>query len=1328
MGELDRSQAVDIFTEVLESTPCIIVFSSQALEFSKNYLKSSSLTAREIFESMMGVHECKIVYKGKDKKENRKYQFIFEKEKISIYLSARQNLAEFQLAYVSDEEFVIPVDPEEFRSATLKIFSEEYINHNTIDFLDSHDLMTSYKEIKEFCKSLETLKEPVREINRAQSRKMWKAYIEGEKALNTDKKNLFVVTEVGKVVREFYNERSMQTVTIKIQAPTIQQRFTKAIQGLPSIKYKNPNVIFKTNNAGEISFNGFVDISDEIMEDISTTSADNCFKVSDAALHALFGSLHLQSTDNLENLLKEINDSLTDFDADYAFDDQTGIYSFKDDTEALYLDKLIENSYKETLCAVRNTMIVCKFSSKQDLDELKQGVSNLPGVIEVLDPVNGQLMLRTDGKVSINTNDDTFSNLRLASCRAVFTPNSFNPAIEIDGLRISGSSYVYTTNDCDQFRQSANAYHQKVIEAYEKKQFIRKEYDYGCFIVPNKAKLRNMQLALVGHKQIKVKSAIGVAEFYPESYENYQQLINQIKELCDDSIELSIEKYQPSVVVKLLSDEPSYCKTIFNSVSEKLSSVNPSFQMSVIDEDDYRDFDYSVEYEDVEALDLFKTELAKQLSLYPTLLSNEFKGTDNGKTLLPFVFDHALNVRFEKKLRCGFVNEDINLVKASEYDAITEAIDLAYELEYQDYDEINDLRRSRTEILRNALKLGRCIARKLDSIKFEISREFSEYMEDRSAKGNVSKFIHVGDYLQFPMVGKSSELKRLSDSMLRITNPNEYYPGSKTRRIPAPANPRLSDFLFDPRYAGEFEEDIEIVKKRITETKIEEFLNEKQLEAVAKAVSAPDIAIIQGPPGTGKTTVIAEIIRQQILKKPNSKILLTSQTNLAVDNALERLQGRRGIRPVRIQNASTDKEIGIEARRYLLDFMEDWCEAPSDENKDNGANLWMDSILRDMDDNAKYASVLKQWREDLTKRDRSTRDQFFNAYKSNVNLVAATCSICGSKQLQEVYSMLYGDSENAFDVVIMDEASKATPLEMSVPMVWGKKIIIIGDHKQLPPMMQEDNIITSLKKAGQQVLADTIESFKESQFEILFRSAIKRKPSIVATLDKQYRMHKQIMNTVGHFYSEELEDGLLCGLADEDMENKNYNARGSRYHGFSLPGLIEPQTHALWVNVDSFESQPSGSTSYVNNGELNAIKTVLKALQKAEGFNEFMDSQKKPEDKEIGVITFYGAQYGKIKEMYKEGAFGDVPCRINVVDKFQGMERNIIIISTVRHNKEHRYGFAEDIRRINVGFSRARRLLIVVGNRQFFRQNPHYMKSIDEMEHLDIKQIQDVLR
>lgn len=1242
-------------------------------------------------------------------------------------MTARQNLTEFSLSYISDEEIVVPTDPSEYKSMNLKFMAEEYINHNLMDFLDRNDLMTLYREIKDFCTSLVSLKEPIREINREQSRRMWKAYIDGERALNTDKKELFVVEEVGTIEKEDYNNRTYSTLTLKVKAPTLQQRLISAIKGVRSTKYNNPNVEFETNKKGEISFAGYVDINEEMQAELSSAAADNCYKLAEDVKHVLSGSLTLQSSENLDELLEDINTSLRDFDA--KFDYAEGVYTFKDDNEALYLDRLVQSKYSETLTTERQTVITTSFKSNQDISSILSAIKEMTGVIDVLDFVNGQILIKTQGKTYLNLNDPALQSVRIAAGRAIFTPTEFRPDVQIEGLSVNGNSYVFTTKETYSFFKTAQEMHQKVIAAYDSKTFIKKEYDYGCFVIPNKGLLRDMQLHFVSNKQIKIKAASGLVEFYPTDYNNYVELLSEVRQHCGESLCIQEQEYHPSVIIKLLSDDINYCKKVYKEVAEKITEITPSFTASFENDETCQILNYTIEYTEMEELSSFHNAINSSINLYPSLLTNEFETNDEGKTILSFEFDHQLNIRFEKNLRNGYVNEDVNLIKANEYDAISEAIDMAYVEDSWDYGAISELKKNKSQLLRDALKIGRCIGRKLNSIKFEISPEFLEYMEDRNAKGQVERFIHIGDYLQFPFVGKSSELRRLSESMLRITNPNQFYPHSKTKKIPAPANPRLCDFLFDPRYAGEFDENLDEVKKRIDETKIEKYLNEKQLEAVAKAVSAPDIAIIQGPPGTGKTTVIAEIIWQQILKKPDSKILLTSQTNLAVDNALERLQGRRGIRPVRIQNASTEKEVGIEAKRYMLDFMEDWCKTPDAENEDNGANIWMDSILRDMTEDDKYASVLEQWKKDLIVRDRNTREQFYEAYKSNVNLVAATCSICGSKQLQEIYALLFGNNENAFDVVIMDEASKATPLEMSVPMVWGKKIIIIGDHKQLPPMMNEDNIVTSLKKANQKVLAETIESFQESQFEILFRSAFKLKPSIVATLDTQYRMHKQIMNTVGHFYSEELEEGLKCGLADEDMDNEKYNARGSRYHGLTLPGFIDPQTHAIWVDVDTYESQPSGSTSYVNNGELNAIRTVIKALQKADGFQKFMDSQEKPEDKEIGIITFYGSQYGKIKEMYKDGKIDkSIPCRINVVDKFQGMERNIIIISTVRSNKEHRYGFAEDIRRINVGFSRARRLLIVIGNRQFFRQNAHYQRSIDEMEHFDIKQLQDLVR
>ena len=248
--------------------------------------------------------------------------------KLSIYVTPRQNLTEFSLSYISDEEFVVPTDPSEYKSMNLKFMAEEYINHNFMDFLDRNDLMTSYREIKDFCTSLLSLKEPVREINREQSRKMWKAYIDGERALNTDKKELFIVEEVGTIEKEHYNNRTYNTLTLKVKAPTLQERLTSAIKSVQATKYRNPNIDFVTNKKGEISFVGYVDITEEILEELSNVAADNCYKVAEDVKHILSGSLTLKSSENLDDLLESINSNLNDYDPNYSYAD--GVYPFND--------------------------------------------------------------------------------------------------------------------------------------------------------------------------------------------------------------------------------------------------------------------------------------------------------------------------------------------------------------------------------------------------------------------------------------------------------------------------------------------------------------------------------------------------------------------------------------------------------------------------------------------------------------------------------------------------------------------------------------------------------------------------------------------------------------------------------------------------------------------------------------------------------------------------------------------------------------------------------------------------------------------------------------
>ena len=213
-------------------------------------------------------------------------------------------------------------------------------------------------------------------------------------------------------------------------------------------------------------------------------------------------------------------------------------------------------------------------------------------------------------------------------------------------------------------------------------------------------------------------------------------------------------------------------------------------------------------------------------------------------------------------------------------------------------------------------------------------------------------------------------------------------------------------------------------------------------------------------------------------------------------------------------------------------------------------------------------------------------------------------------------------------------------------------------------------------------------------------------------------MHPKINNVIKQFYTGETDEGLepaqeLITHADsEDLSNPF-----SRYHGLINQGFIKPDVHTIWINVD--EPEELVSTSRVNEKEVEAVKRALIYLKNAEGFEEYFnhfnkikDEDKRLQEQEIGIISFYGQQLKKLIDVKKYAQKDlNIPIRLKTVDKFQGMERNIVIVSTVRSNKilkagliekNHDIGFAKAPERLNVALSRARRLLIVVGNLKFF--------------------------
>lgn len=222
---------------------------------------------------------------------------------------------------------------------------------------------------------------------------------------------------------------------------------------------------------------------------------------------------------------------------------------------------------------------------------------------------------------------------------------------------------------------------------------------------------------------------------------------------------------------------------------------------------------------------------------------------------------------------------------------------------------------------------------------------------------------------------------------------------------------------------------------------------------------------------------------------------------------------------------------------------------------------------------------------------------------------------------------------------------------------------------------------------------------KESLFERLFRTLPKQNKTMLGI---QYRMHEEIMETITPFYAEG-QYRLQCGLTDSDS---------TRDHLLSSR-LIERKDHLLWFDMPNesayFEAQVKGGTSLYNEAELRTIRELLMDIDAATV--KAIEEGRLAQDakKSVGVISFYGEQVKRIDRLIEQDVMPKhLHCRTGSVDKFQGMEMDIIILSFVRNHDQPSgtIGFAEDYRRLNVALSRARELLIVVGSAEMFTKRP----------------------
>lgn len=374
-----------------------------------------------------------------------------------------------------------------------------------------------------------------------------------------------------------------------------------------------------------------------------------------------------------------------------------------------------------------------------------------------------------------------------------------------------------------------------------------------------------------------------------------------------------------------------------------------------------------------------------------------------------------------------------------------------------------------------------------------------------------------------------------------------------------------------------------------------------------------------------------------------------------------------------------------------------------------------------------WEPILQQWIADLDDPKVQDRDQdlFLDAYLRSCNVIGITCT--------ENLRALERVDLRHFDVAIIDEVSKATPPELVLPMSRARTAILVGDHRQLPPLFKENSlsfnevIAQDEEDAGGEAATsppetvltpENVRRFKRMVTASYFKEHFENAPdALKAALVTQYRMHPQIMGVINHFY----EGRLGCGLDDPDA---------IRAHRMSLTGpgrsYLQPDQHVLWIDA---ATDPSGRAchesrdrnSKVNHGEASLIAKVVCDIELAcrgLGYGDAGQGRKL-----VGIVTFYGRQVNVIRNAIQRAKsrlgideFRAIHWDVNTVDRYQGQERPIVLVSMVRNPQSGRLSrkaHTAQFERVNVAYSRAQELLVVFGSRDVFTRYPVTLPNLD---------------
>ena len=448
-------------------------------------------------------------------------------------------------------------------------------------------------------------------------------------------------------------------------------------------------------------------------------------------------------------------------------------------------------------------------------------------------------------------------------------------------------------------------------------------------------------------------------------------------------------------------------------------------------------------------------------------------------------------------------------------------------------------------------------------------------------------------------------------------------------------------------------------------------LNDSQLTAVRHVISARDVAIIHGPPGTGKTTTLVQAILETIRRE--RRVLVCAPSNTAVDLLTEKL-AERGINVIRLGNPSRvsdlllqhtlDARVMAHASYAKLQAMRQTAEQHREAASEHVHNLDFEERQH------------RQWLREEARRLRQAADDLERFMTEEVleSVQVITCTLVGASH-RHIRHL-------SFETVFIDEAAQALEPGCWIPITKGQRLVLAGDHHQLPPTVKSE-------KAAREGLRET-----------LFEKCIQRQPQTACMLTVQYRMHADIMG----FSSEKFYGGQL--VPHPSVRHADLAAYDPRF----APDL--PVEFIDTAGCGFLELAIPESRSTANPEEAHLLLERLEQL-----LAPCAPPEQDQRPLSIGVIAPYRAQINYLKDAIEDSAvLHDLLLQrrlsVGTVDSFQGQERDIIAITLTRSNPQGEIGFLSDIRRMNVGMTRARRKLLLVGDSSTLCSHPFFVELL----------------